>query len=177
MRRVYRDSPVGEAVLEVFRCPHVSFEAMLRDPGIRFVAYLKLFKCVVFILSGFGLLHLLHVDTTGTILRWADNLSVDPGNRHIQDLVMKASFLQSSELKQLSLGSFLLAGLSLFEGLALLMQKPWAKYFTLIVMASFIPVEVWKLNEGFGPIKAALFGVNVAIVWYLALRIKNERSC
>src|SRR5215831_9035458 len=114
---------------------------MLRDPGIRFVAYLKLFKCAVFILSGFGLLHLLHGNTSGTILRWADNLSVDPGNRHIQDLVMKASFLQSSQLKQLSLGSFLLAGLSLFEGLALLMQKPWAKYFTLIVMASFIPVE------------------------------------
>ena len=149
---------------------------MIRDPGIRFIAYLKLFKCALFLFSGFGLLHLLRVDSTETILRWLDNFPVDPGKRHVQGLLLKASFIEGRQLKELSLGSFLLAGLSLFEGLALLMQKPWAKYFTVMVMASFIPLELWKLMEGFGAIKVAITVTNVAIVWYLALRIKNERS-
>jgi uncharacterized membrane protein (DUF2068 family) len=147
---------------------------MIKDPGIRFIAYLKLLKCALLVFSGFGLLHLLHVETNDTILRWLDNLPVDPGNRLIQSLLLKVSFIEGRQLKELSLGSFLLAGLSLFEALALLMQKPWAKYFTLIVMTSFIPLEVWKLIEGFGPIKVTLMGLNVAIVWYLAIRIKNE---
>jgi uncharacterized membrane protein (DUF2068 family) len=147
---------------------------MVRDPGIRMIAYLKLFKCALFIFSGFGLLHLLHVDTTETMLRWLDNFPVDPGNRHIQGLLMKASFIEGRQLKELSLGSFLLAGL--FEGLALLLQKPWAKYFSVMVMASFIPLELWKPMAGFGALKVLLVVTNVAIVWYLALRIKNERS-
>jgi uncharacterized membrane protein (DUF2068 family) len=149
---------------------------MVRDPGIRIIVYLKFFKCALFIFSGFGLLHLLHVDSTETILRWLDNFPFDPGNRHIQGLIQKASFIEDRQLKELSLGSFLLAGLSLFEGMALLMQKPWAKYFTLMVMASLIPLELWKLMEGFGALKVLLVALNVAIVWYLAQRIKNERS-
>jgi uncharacterized membrane protein (DUF2068 family) len=45
-----------------------------------------------------------------------------------------------------------------------------------MVMASLIPLELWKLMEGFGALKVLLVALNVAIVWYLAQRIKNERS-
>jgi uncharacterized membrane protein (DUF2068 family) len=101
----------------------------------------------VFILSGFGLLHLLHGDTMAQFFVGQTTFLLILAIATFKDLVMKASFLQSSQLKQLSWAPSFLQDLSLFEGLALLMQKPWAKYFTLIVMASFIPVELWKLNE------------------------------
>jgi uncharacterized membrane protein (DUF2068 family) len=43
---------------------------------------------------------------------------------------------------------------------------------TLISTALFIPLEVWEIHLHFTVLKLAVTVVNIAIVWYLAARIK-----
>jgi len=149
---------------------------MAIDRGIRVISYLKLFKSFLLVVSGIGLLKLLNKNVADVVIHWMNTLHVDPDNRHFHKLLLKASVVNERQLKELSIGSFFYAGLFLTEGSALLLQKPWAKYFTLIITASFIPLELWEVQRSFSVIKTAVIAVNVAIVWYLAAQIKIDRT-
>jgi uncharacterized membrane protein (DUF2068 family) len=147
---------------------------MAIERGIRLIAFFKLFKGVLLLASGVGLLRLLHKDVADAVVQWINVLHVDPDNRHIQSLLIKASIVNEHQLKELSIGSFFYAGMLLTEGSALLLQKWWAKYFTVIVTSSFIPLELWELVHRFSVAKTVVIALNVAIVWYLVLRIKRN---
>jgi uncharacterized membrane protein (DUF2068 family) len=53
------------------------------------------------------------------------------------------------------------------EAVGLWFQRRWAEYLTLIVTASFLPLEVYELIHKFTPFKVVALVVNVAIVAYL----------
>jgi uncharacterized membrane protein (DUF2068 family) len=53
------------------------------------------------------------------------------------------------------------------EAVGLWMGKRWAEYLTLIVTASFLPLEVYELSERFSVLKVITFVINVAVVAYL----------
>jgi uncharacterized membrane protein (DUF2068 family) len=75
--------------------------------------------------------------------------------------------LQSSTLTGVGLAVW---GYALVEGLeavGLWLAKRWAEYLTLIVTASFLPLEVYELAHKFTPFKVVAFIINVAIVAYL----------
>jgi uncharacterized membrane protein (DUF2068 family) len=152
--------------------PHGTPPSMSEDRGIRLIALLKFIKGMLLLVSGIGLLKILHGDTASIVIHFINTLHVDPDNRFIQNLILKASVVSDRQLKGLSVGSFFFSGLALTEGMALMLQKHWAKYFTLIVTMSFIPLELWGLIDRFSWIKIALIAVNLAIVWYLAIRVR-----
>jgi uncharacterized membrane protein (DUF2068 family) len=149
---------------------------MAIDRGIRLIAYFKFFKGVLLVASGIGLLKLLHKDVAEVVNHWIGTLHFDPDNRHIHDVLLRASLVNQRQLKELGVGSFVYAGIFLTEGSALLMQKRWAKYFTAIITASFIPLELWDLVEHLSPIRPVVIMVNVIILWYLATKIKFDRT-
>src|SRR5215470_3725513 len=113
------------------------------------IGVLKLFKGILLLASGIGLLSLLHKDVGDVVTQWINVLHVDPDNRHIQGLLIKASILDQRRLKELGVGSFFYAGLLLTEGTGLLLGKRWAKYFSVIVTGSFIHLEIWELVKHF----------------------------
>ena len=149
---------------------------MAIDRGIRLIAYFKFFKGVLLVASGVGLLKLLHKDVVEVVNHWISTLHFDPDNRHIHDVLLRASVVNPRQLKELGVGSFVYAGIFLTEGSALLMQKRWAKYFTAIVTSSFIPLELMELIEHFSTIRTVVIMVNVIVLWYLAAKIKFDRT-
>ena len=149
---------------------------MANDRGVRLIAFFRLFKGVLLLGSAIGLLKLLDKDVADLLMKWINVFHIDPDNRYIQQLLVKASILNEQQLKELSMGSFLYAGLFLTEGSALLLRKRWAKYFAVIVTSSFVPLEVWELVRQFSLTKIVVMAVNVAIVWYLVLRIKHDHT-
>lgn len=78
------------------------------------------------------------------------------------------------QLKELSAGTFLYAGLFLTEGIGLLLRKHWAEYFVIISTGAFIPLEVYELVRHFTAVKLGVMAVNVFIVWYLVLRVRSR---
>jgi uncharacterized membrane protein (DUF2068 family) len=144
-----------------------------RDVWLFLIGIFKLTKAISLLLIGFGLLRLLHRDVASVTEHWIEVLRVDPDNRFIHKALVRIFNVTPKQLKELSIGTFLYAGIFLTEGIGLLRRKHWAEYMTLISTGLFIPLEVYEIIHHFTPVKVVVTALNVAIVWYLAIRIKR----
>jgi uncharacterized membrane protein (DUF2068 family) len=144
------------------------------DGWMVLIAVFKLTKGVLLAAAAIGGLRLLHKDVAAVAEHWIDVLRVDPDNRYVQALVVKLVAVNDRRLKELSVGTFFYAALFLTEGTGLLLRKRWAQYFTLIVTASFIPLEVYELVVHASIVKAVLIFLNLAIIGYLIVRLRHE---
>lgn len=144
------------------------------DLWILLIGLFKLLKGISLLILGFGLLRLLHRDVAAVVQHWIDVLRVDPDNRHIHRLLLRIFNVTPKQLRELSAGTFIYAGIFLTEGTGLLARKHWAEYMTLISTALFIPLEVYEIHRHFTMVKVAVTVVNALIVLYLAVRIKRR---
>lgn len=144
--------------------------------GLLLIGLFKLIKGILLIAVGIGALKLLHKDVAGTLTHWVEVLRVDPGNRFIHRILAKMFSVTPKQLKAVSAGTFVYAGLLLTEGLGLLLRKHWAEYFTVITTAGLIPLEIYELVEHFTGAKVLVLAINVAIVWYLVARIRGRKG-
>jgi uncharacterized membrane protein (DUF2068 family) len=143
------------------------------DTWIFLIGLFKLFKGISLLILGIGLLKLLHRDIASTTEHWIEVLRFDPDNRFIHEALVRVFRVTPKQLKELSAGTFIYAAIFLTEGTGLLMRKHWAEYMTLISTSLFVPLEVWEMYSHFTMVKLAVTIVNLAIVWYLAARLKR----
>jgi uncharacterized membrane protein (DUF2068 family) len=134
------------------------------DIWILLIGLFKLVKGVGLLILGVGLLKMLHRDVATVAEHWIEVLRVDPDNR----------FVHRAQLKELSAGTFVYSAIFLTEGVGLLARKHWAEYMTLISTGLFIPLEVYEIYRHFTMLKVGVTVVNMAIVWYLAMRVKKR---
>jgi uncharacterized membrane protein (DUF2068 family) len=139
------------------------------------IGLFKLLKGLVLVAAGIGALNLLHKDIADVVTRWVELLRIDPENRFIHGILGKLFSTTSKQLKELSAGSFIYAGLFLTEGVGLLLRKHWAEYLTVITTSVLIPLEVYELVIRFSTAKLAILAANVVIVLYLISRIRVRR--
>ncbi|MBV9156971.1 MAG: DUF2127 domain-containing protein [Acidobacteriaceae bacterium] len=143
---------------------------------ILLIGLFKLFKALLLIAVGIGALKLLHKNVADVATHWIEVLRVDPENRFIHPMLSKLFRIGPKQLKELSAGTFFYAALLLVEGVGLLMRKHWAEYFTAIMTAALIPLEVYELAKHFTAAKVIVLLVNVAIVVYLVARLRGRRG-
>jgi uncharacterized membrane protein (DUF2068 family) len=139
------------------------------------IAIFKLVKGLALVAVGIGALHLVHRDLAQTLNHWINVLRVDPDNRLIHRFLTSVLRVSPKQLKALSAGTFLYAGLFLTEGTGLLLRKRWAEYLTIISTGSLIPLEIYELIGRFTTIKLIVMLINAAIVAYLVVRIRRTR--
>jgi uncharacterized membrane protein (DUF2068 family) len=99
---------------------------------------------------------------------------VDPDNRLVHGILVRIFRLTPHQLKELSLGTFLYAGLFATEGMGLLLRKRWAEYFTIVTTGGLIPLEIFEITRHFTVAKLVIGLVNVLIVWYLVARVRSH---
>ena len=138
------------------------------------IGLFKLFKAALLIVVGIGAVKLLHKDLGGTVLHWAQVLRVDTDNRYIHGALVRIFCVTPKQLRELSVGTFIYAGLFLTEGIGLLLRKHWAEYFTIITTGLLIPLEIYELARHFTVIKLVVTAINVLIVWYLIARVRSR---
>jgi uncharacterized membrane protein (DUF2068 family) len=139
--------------------------------GVEVIGAFKLLKAVLLII-GAVLLPIVgkgHMDTLFWLLR---HLSVDPHARYFQELVRKLIDL-SQKFPLISVGMFCYGAIFCVEGIGLLLRKHWAEYLTVIVTASFLPLEIYEMVKHTTAVKGFVIALNVAIVVYLVLRLKH----
>jgi len=102
------------------------------DTAILSIGLFKLVKGLLLVLVGLGAHALLHRDIGDTILKLVDALRVDPDNRYVHAALERVLNVTPNQLKEISAGTFIYAGLLLTEGIGLLMRKHWAEWFTVI---------------------------------------------
>jgi uncharacterized membrane protein (DUF2068 family) len=118
----------------------------------------------------------LHRDVAASLTHWIEVFRLDPENRHIHAAIARVFRITPNQLKELSAGTFIYAGVFLTEGTGLLMRKHWAEYLTVISTSLFVPLEVYEVYHRFTRLRLSVLILNVATVWYLAARIKRRAS-
>ncbi len=147
-----------------------------RGGGLRLIAAFKLLKGVALIGVGIGALRLLHKDTAAIVEHWVNVFRVDPHNHFINRLLEKLSILDDRRLKELSIGTFVYAGIFLVEGVGLALKKRWAEYFTIITTSSLLPIEIYELAKRASAGKILALLINLAVVVYLVVELRRSRK-
>ena len=141
---------------------------------LRLIGIFKLVKAALLILTGIGLLKLVHLDPAAELEHWILKLGLDPGSRLLNHAVERVTNIPPHRIKELGIGTFIYAGLFLTEGIGLCMLKRWAEWFTVIATGSLIPIEVYEIYRHPTPLKFLVLLVNLAIVAYLVHRIVGK---
>ena len=140
------------------------------------IAIFKLLKAAALIAVGIGALKFLHKDLGNTVLHWLTVVHADPDNRYIHRVLLRIFRVTPKQLKELSVGTFLYAGLFLTEGIGLALRKHWAEYFVIVTTGLLIPLEVYELARHFTLVKLGVTIINLLIVWYLVVRVRSRRK-
>jgi uncharacterized membrane protein (DUF2068 family) len=138
------------------------------------IGMFKLFKALLLISVAIGAIKFLHKDVVSTVMHWTQVLRVDPDNRFVHGILVRIFRVTPKQLKELSLGTFLYAGLFATEGVGLLLRKRWAEYFTIVTTSGLIPLEILELARHFTVTKLVVAFVNLLIVWYLVARVRSH---
>ena len=145
-----------------------------RDVTLRLIAAFKLAKGVLLLVAGLGALRLVHRDLAEVVDGWSGHLHLDPQGRLTEKLLLRAMDVEPRRVAMIGIGMLVYAGILLTEGVGLLLRRRWAEYFTVIVTASFVPLEVYEIVRHVTVPRIAVLAVNLAIVWYLVGRLRRE---
>jgi uncharacterized membrane protein (DUF2068 family) len=140
------------------------------------IAGYKFLLALLFILIGFGAIHLMHKDVDDVLSQVASFLRFNPESRFVNFLVDKASLLNDPLLRRIGVLAFCYAGVSAAEGVGLYLEKAWGEYLTLLITASFLPWEVFEIAHRFTWIRVGVIAVNVLIFLYLVKLIAGHRK-
>jgi uncharacterized membrane protein (DUF2068 family) len=141
--------------------------------GLWLIAIFKLLKGVALLAVAIGALRLLHKNVAAEVEHWISMFQVDPHNHYIHLLLEKLSILDERRLKELSVGTFFYSAIFLTEGVGLALGKRWAEYFTMIVTASFLPLEIYEVTRRLNFVRSGVLLLNVAIVVYLVRDLRR----
>jgi len=150
---------------------------MTRDNRLlRLIAIFKLFKAITLIAVGLGALHLFHAsDAADSISNLAARIGLDPGRSYVDHALARIANVPPKDFRNLGIGSFIYAALFLTEGTGLWLMKSWAEWFTAIITASLVPLEIFEIYRHPTIAKVVVLLLNIAIVGYLVVRIRKQR--
>ena len=142
--------------------------------GLILIGALKLLKGLLFVALGFGLLRLLHHDLYAMAMRLVDVFRFDPDNVFVNTVLGEVALVNDHRLRELSIFTFAYASLDFLEGTGLVLEKAWGEYVTLILTASFLPIEILKTLHHPTWWKFLLILANVAVVVYLVWLLRRQ---
>jgi len=142
---------------------------------MRLIAFFKLLKGILLIALGVAALKLLHADFASMVEDWARLLGFLQNSRFLGRALSAAATLTPDRVRDVIVGSFLYGGLFLTEGIGLWLLKRWAMWFTVIITASFLPIEIYELAHRPSTGKITLLAINLVLVGYLIRRIREGR--
>jgi uncharacterized membrane protein (DUF2068 family) len=133
-------------------------------------------QALLFIAIGVGALRLLHKDVSDLLEQLANHLRFNPESRLVNFILEKASLVNDRMLRRIGAVVFFYAALDLIEGTGLYLQKTWGEYLTLIITASFLPLEIFEVFRRLTWIRVSLLTVNMLVFFYLLqLVVDNAR--
>jgi uncharacterized membrane protein (DUF2068 family) len=146
-----------------------------RDKGLVLIAAYKLLVALIFAIVGVGALRLIGRDVDNLLASLVSDLHF-PESRFINFLIDKASLIDDHMLRRIGVGAFGYSGLSLLEAVGLYLEKAWGEYLTLLITASFLPLEIRELVHHFTWLRIGIFVVNLGVFVYLLLIVVERRK-
>jgi uncharacterized membrane protein (DUF2068 family) len=140
------------------------------------IGLFKVLKGLLILALALGALHLAHGNRADVLERWTTQLHIDPQGRHLGPAVQRILALDERHVRALSAGMFAYAAVFMVEGVGLIAKQRWAEWLTVLVTTSFVPLEIYEITRHPSPIRIATLAVNLAIVVYLIVRLRQGRE-
>ena len=142
---------------------------------LRVIAVFKFLKAASLIALSLGVFRMMHQDIGERLEHWVRAMRLDPGNRYVDMLLMRAANLSPAQVKELGLAGLLYAALFLVEGTGLWLRRRWGEWATVVITGLLVPVEVYEIFRHPSVVKILVLVVNVAVVGYLIYRIRTDK--
>ena len=150
-------------------------KAQPRFGVLRSIAVYKLGKVLLMLAATYGALRLRDASFVAKLYSWASTLPSGLEQDSVLNLLVWFSGFSPSRIHALGFVTLAYAAVFAVEGVGLWFHRRWAEWLTTVVTASLIPLEVWELFHHATLGKAVVLIVNVAIVAYLAYRLRAGR--
>jgi uncharacterized membrane protein (DUF2068 family) len=144
--------------------------------GLLLIGLFKLSKAILSAALGVGALHLLHRDVSLFLLRITNALPIDPEGHFVALVMNKASLIGTHQLKEFSAATFSYAVVCLVEGTGLVLERPWAEWFTISLTLLGLPWESYELAHRVTPVHIGMLVVNLMVLAYLAWFLRRKRQ-
>jgi uncharacterized membrane protein (DUF2068 family) len=171
---VHAPDSVAPRAVRAGDAPHPRPSPRRIDRGVQLIAAFKLTGAVLLTIVGAGAMHLLQNDAVTVVTAWIDRFGGDLNGATARLLLSRIAGVSSSRFGQVGVGAFAYAAMLVTQGVGLLRGKAWAEWLTVLVTASFVPIEVWEISQGATVFKVALLVVNTAIVVYLVQHLRKK---
>jgi uncharacterized membrane protein (DUF2068 family) len=136
--------------------------------GLLLIAAYKLLGALLFILVGVGALKLVHKDIGDfTWHALVEVLHRNPESRVVNFFLEKAELLNDPLLKRIGFGAFAYAALGILEAIGLYLEKAWGEFLTVLITASFLPIEIHELAMKVDAWRIGILAANTAVLVYL----------
>ena len=142
--------------------------------AIRLIAAERLVRGVLLFIAGIYLVTHSHNDFGHLADRLARAVELDPRRPFIHHIIQRLHRLHASTVMLTGIAALFYGVLETVEGTGLWLEKLWAEWLTVIATSLLIPVELYELVHKPTLLKAAGITVNIAIVAYLALRLRRR---
>lgn len=139
------------------------------------IAAYKLLGALLFVAIGVGAFRLVGQDIDDVLTHIASDLHFNPEWRFVNFVLDKISLLDDPMLRRIGLGAFCYAGLGVLEAAGLYLEKAWGEYLTVIITASFLPLEIHELIRRLTSVRVGLFVANLFVLGYL-VKLLAERT-
>jgi uncharacterized membrane protein (DUF2068 family) len=144
--------------------------------GVRAVALIEAAKGALILLTGFGLLSLLHKNVQEVAEELVGHLHLNPASRIPRIFLELAGDLTSSRLWLLAGFAITYSGLRFLEAYGLWHERRWAEWLAVASGAIYVPFEIYELFAGITAIRLITFTVNAVIVAYMGYVLWHSRE-
>jgi uncharacterized membrane protein (DUF2068 family) len=145
-----------------------------RRLGLRAIALFEAGKGLAVLVAGSGILLLVHRDVQAMAERLVAHLHLNPASRYPRIFLHVVTEATPGRLRLLALGALIYALLRFAEAWGLWWNRRWAEWMGVITGLVYVPVEARAVIRRPGLEPATFLTINLAVVIYLALRLRSH---
>jgi len=144
--------------------------------GIRTVAIFEGAKGALVLLTGFGLLTLIHKDVHLAAERLVRHINLNPANHYPKIFLEATSHVTDMQLWFLAGSALIYSVVRFAEAIGLWYQRPWAEWFALLTAGMYLPVEIFEVVRGATWPKLTVLIINSFVVIYLSYVLSKPKQ-
>lgn len=146
-----------------------------REAGLRTVALFEGAKGALVLLTGCGLLLLIHKDLHHAAAALIRHLHFNPASKYPRIFLDLADRTSDANLWFMACAAAIYSAVRFAEAIGLWLDRRWAEWFGLLTGAMYLPIELFELIKKLSWPRITVFAVNAFVVAYLLMYTLSKR--
>lgn len=143
--------------------------------GLRIVALFEGAKGAIVLLTGFGILALIHENVHHVAELLVRHLHINPARHYPRIFIDAVMHVTDLQLWGLAVSALCYALVRFVEAYGLWRRMSWAEWFGLLTGGMYIPIELFEVMRGVTWPKMSILVVNLGVVVYLAYALLQAK--